>query len=56
MVVEGGGRKIIIGGAPVTTQFTGEIAADGYAADAGETVSLVKRLLGAQPLPTPQPH
>lgn len=37
--------KIIIGGAVITQSYADEIGADGYAADAGETVTLVKSLL-----------
>jgi len=37
--------KIIVGGAPVNEKFARDIGADGYAQDAGEAVSLVKRLL-----------
>jgi 5-methyltetrahydrofolate--homocysteine methyltransferase len=47
-VVEGGFRnqvKIIVGGAPVTQEFSDEIGADGFAPDAGSAVKLVKSLL-----------
>ena len=37
--------KVIIGGAPVTQNFADEIGADGYAADAASTVTLVKDIL-----------
>ena len=37
--------KIIVGGAPVTDNFASSIGADGYAADAGAAVELVKKLL-----------
>ncbi len=37
--------KIIIGGAPVNQKFSDDIEADGYAQDAGEAISLVKRLM-----------
>lgn len=37
--------KVIIGGAVITQSYADEIGADGYAKDAGETVSLVKQLL-----------
>jgi 5-methyltetrahydrofolate--homocysteine methyltransferase len=40
------GTKIVIGGAPVTQEFANEIGADGYAADAGSAVDLVRRLVG----------
>ena len=33
--------KIVIGGAPVTTEFADEIGADGYAQDAGTAVEVV---------------
>ena len=38
--------KVIIGGAVITQSYADEIGADGYSKDAGETVLLVKRLLG----------
>ena len=38
--------KVIVGGAPVNAKFARDIGADGYAHDAGEAVTLVKRLLG----------
>jgi 5-methyltetrahydrofolate--homocysteine methyltransferase len=38
--------KVIVGGAPVNEKFAGQIGADGYAADAGASVDLAKRLLG----------
>jgi 5-methyltetrahydrofolate--homocysteine methyltransferase len=38
--------KVIIGGAPVTAEFSTEIGADGYAPDGGSAVELVKALLG----------
>ena len=37
--------KVIIGGAPVTDDFSTEIGADGYAPDGGSAVELVQRLL-----------
>ena len=37
--------KVIIGGAPVTDDFSTEIGADGYASDGGSAVELVQRLL-----------
>jgi len=40
--------KIAVGGAPVTSQFAGEIGADGYAADAASAVELFKRLVAAR--------
>jgi 5-methyltetrahydrofolate--homocysteine methyltransferase len=42
---QGGKFKIMLGGAPVTEKFTREINADGYARDAVEAASLVKRLI-----------
>ena len=38
--------KVMIGGAPVNQKFAADIGADGYAADAGQAVSLAKELLG----------
>nr|WP_330392630.1 homocysteine S-methyltransferase family protein [Anaerocolumna jejuensis] len=38
--------RIIIGGAVITQSYADEIGADGYAKDAGETVAVVKRLMG----------
>ncbi len=40
----GGKTKIIVGGAPVTPKFAGEIGADGYAADAASAVDRVAEL------------
>lgn len=37
--------KVLIGGAPVSQRFADEIGADGYAADAGSAVNLVKAVL-----------
>jgi len=37
--------KVMVGGAPVNQKFATDIGADGYAQDAGEAVSLAKRLL-----------
>jgi len=37
--------KIVIGGAPVTTEFANEIGADGYAQDAGTAVDVAMELL-----------
>ncbi len=39
--------KIMVGGAPVTQEFTDEIGADGTAEDAAAAVSLAKELLAA---------
>jgi len=38
--------RIVIGGAPVTRSYAGEIGADGYAPDAASALEMVKRLLG----------
>ena len=38
--------KIIIGGAPVTSEYAEKIGADGYAADASSAVRKVRELLG----------
>lgn len=38
--------KVIIGGAVITQSYADEIGADGYAKDAGETVAIIKKLLG----------
>ena len=37
--------KVIVGGAPINEKFAADIGADGYAADAGEAVSLAQRLM-----------
>ena len=37
--------KVMVGGAPVNAKFAREIGADGYAADAGESVEIAKQLL-----------
>jgi 5-methyltetrahydrofolate--homocysteine methyltransferase len=37
--------KILVGGAPISQRFADEIGADGYAADAGSAVELVKAVL-----------
>jgi 5-methyltetrahydrofolate--homocysteine methyltransferase len=37
--------KIMVGGAPVTQKFAGEIGADGYAADAGAASKMAKAML-----------
>lgn len=38
--------KVIVGGAPVTQEFSDTIGADGYAADAPRSVELVRRVIG----------
>jgi len=38
--------KVIIGGAVITQSYADEIGADGYAKDAGDTITMVKNLLG----------
>jgi 5-methyltetrahydrofolate--homocysteine methyltransferase len=48
LVQESGDRdkfKIIVGGAPVTQEFSDKIGADGYASDAARAVDLCKKLL-----------
>lgn len=48
-LVESGLRdkvKVLIGGAPVTSQYALEIGADGFAPDASRTVALAKSLAG----------
>jgi len=45
----GGGRKkikILIGGAPVTTEYAKDIGADGYAPNAAAAVEMAKKLVG----------
>jgi 5-methyltetrahydrofolate--homocysteine methyltransferase len=42
------GVKVIVGGAPVNAKFARDIGADGYAADAGDAVALVKELLSGK--------
>ena len=37
--------KIIIGGAPVTTEYAEQIGADGFAPDASQAASLAKELM-----------
>ena len=39
--------KVVIGGAPITSDFAKEIGADGYAPDAASAVDIAKQLLGA---------
>lgn len=41
--------KVIVGGAPVTRQWSEEIGADGYAKDAMSAVALAKNLMSARP-------
>ncbi len=40
-----GNVKVIVGGAPVTAEYAGQIGADGYAPDAGSAVDVAKRVL-----------
>jgi 5-methyltetrahydrofolate--homocysteine methyltransferase len=40
--------KVLIGGAPVTSQFAREIGADGYSENANGAVGLVKNLLAGE--------
>ena len=37
--------KIVIGGAPITEEYTNQIGADGYASDANQPATLVKKLI-----------
>ena len=39
--------KIVIGGAPVSEEFAEEVAADGFAADAGAAADVARELVGA---------
>lgn len=39
--------KVMVGGAPLTTQYASEIGADGYASDASRAVALAKSLAGS---------
>ncbi len=41
------GAKVLIGGAPVTPEFTRQIGADGYAPDAAAAVEVARSLIGA---------
>jgi len=43
---KGAKAKVIIGGAPVTQNYSDEIGANGYAADAASAVEIGKKLLG----------
>jgi 5-methyltetrahydrofolate--homocysteine methyltransferase len=48
LLQEGGLRdkfKIIVGGAPVTEEFAGQIGTDGYGADATRAVEVIKKLI-----------
>ena len=38
--------KVIIGGAPITQEYSDEIGADGYSTDAQSAVELANRLIG----------
>jgi 5-methyltetrahydrofolate--homocysteine methyltransferase len=40
--------KVVVGGAPVTEEFSKDIGADGYAEDASRAVGTVKELLGVE--------
>jgi len=42
-----GNVKVIVGGAPVTAEFAGEIGADGYAPDAASAVDVARGLMRA---------
>ena len=37
--------KVMVGGAPVNETYARQIEADGYAADAGESIEIAKQLL-----------
>jgi methylmalonyl-CoA mutase cobalamin-binding domain/chain len=37
--------KVMVGGAPVNETYARQIGADGYAADAGESIEIAKQLL-----------
>ena len=39
--------KVMVGGAPLSARFAGEIGADGYAADAATAVDLCRKLTDA---------
>ncbi len=39
--------KVLVGGAPVTTQYANEIGADGYGENANSAVAMTRKLLGA---------
>ncbi|HEX9614639.1 MAG TPA: corrinoid protein [Bacteroidota bacterium] len=41
--------KVIVGGAPISRNYAGEIKADGYARDAATAVDLVRNLLNSRP-------
>jgi len=43
-----GDIQVMVGGAPVNEKFARDIGADGYASDAGDAVSLAKRLIQAR--------
>ena len=43
------GVFVLVGGAPVTRRFAGEIGADGYAANAMSALAEARRLMGEQP-------
>jgi 5-methyltetrahydrofolate--homocysteine methyltransferase len=38
--------RVLIGGAPITTEYASEIGADGYARDASSAADLLCQLLG----------
>ena len=40
-----GCHRVLVGGAPVTSQFANEIGADGYGADAADAVTVANRLV-----------
>ena len=40
--------RVMVGGAPVSSQFAGQIGADGYGKDAGEAVQLARKLVSSR--------
>ena len=47
--------KIMVGGAPVTLEFSEDMGADGYGENAIECVDLAKQLMGAEGVPQAEP-
>jgi 5-methyltetrahydrofolate--homocysteine methyltransferase len=47
--------KFMVGGAPVTLEFSEDMGADGYGKDAVACVDKAKELLGASEVPIPEP-
>jgi 5-methyltetrahydrofolate--homocysteine methyltransferase len=48
--------QVMIGGAPITEDFSRQIGADGYAPDASRAVSLAKSLLKNRPISPKKTH